>query len=166
MNDAVSPLPAMLHTRQMTEQARRITDSATNEPRWVQWLMIAGALLFLLAFLLLPLVLVFAEALRGGWGTFLRAIVDPDALSAIKLTLIVTAIVLPLNLVFGVAAAWAVSKHQFPGKRLLISLIDLPFSVSPVVAGLIFVLIFGRSGWAWPLIDEGWRLQLPFLASC
>lgn len=76
MNDAVSPLPAMLHTRQMTEQARRITDSATNEPRWVQWLMIAGALLFLLAFLLLPLVLVFAEALRGGWETFLRAIVD------------------------------------------------------------------------------------------
>ncbi|NJC36935.1 sulfate transport system permease protein [Xanthomonas arboricola] len=162
MNDAVSPLPAVVQTRQMTEQARRITDSATNEPRWVQWLMIVGALLFLLVFLLLPLVLVFAEALRGGWETFLRAIVDPDALSAIKLTLIVTVIVLPLNLVFGVAAAWAVSKHRFPGKRLLISLIDLPFSVSPVVAGLIFVLIFGRSGWAWPLIDEGWRLQLPF----
>lgn len=71
--------------------------------------------------------------------------------------------VLPLNLVFGVAAAWAVSKHQFPGKRLLISLIDLPFSVSPVVAGLIFVLIFGRNGWAWPLIYEGWRVELPAL---
>lgn len=166
MNDAVSSLPSMLQNRTMTEQARRITDSATNEPRWVQWLMILGALLFLLAFLLLPLVLVFAEALRGGWETFLRAVVDPDALSAIKLTLIVTAIVLPLNLVFGVAAAWAVSKHRFPGKRLLISLIDLPFSVSPVVAGLIFVLIFGRSGWAWPLIDEGWRCSCRFLARC
>ncbi|MCC8538159.1 sulfate ABC transporter permease subunit CysW [Xanthomonas axonopodis pv. poinsettiicola] len=163
MTDAVSSLPSMLQTRAMTEQARRITDSATNEPRWVQWLMILGALGFLLAFLLLPLVLVFAEALRGGWETFLRAVVDPDALSAIKLTLLVTAFVLPLNLVFGVAAAWAVSKHQFRGKRLLVSLIDLPFSVSPVVAGLIFVLIFGRNGWAWPLIDEGWRVQLPLL---
>ncbi|MCC4602879.1 sulfate ABC transporter permease subunit CysW [Xanthomonas campestris pv. badrii] len=163
MTDAVSSLPSMLQTRAMTEQARRITDSATNEPRWVQWLMILGALGFLLAFLLLPLVLVFAEALRGGWETFLRAVVDPDALSAIKLTLLVTACVLPLNLVFGVAAAWAVSKHQFRGKRLLVSLIDLPFSVSPVVAGLIFVLIFGRNGWAWPLIDEGWHVQLPLL---
>ncbi|ATS20394.1 sulfate/thiosulfate transporter permease subunit [Xanthomonas phaseoli pv. phaseoli] len=163
MNDAVSSLPSMLPTHAMTQQARRISDSATNEPRWVQWLMILGAVLFLLAFLLLPLVLVFAEALRGGWETFLRAVVDPDALSAIKLTLLVTAIVLPLNLVFGVAAAWAISKHQFWGKRLLVSLIDLPFSVSPVVAGLIFVLIFGRSGWAWPLIDEGWHVQLPAL---
>ncbi|MCF5947193.1 ABC transporter permease subunit, partial [Xanthomonas perforans] len=163
MNDAVSSLPSMLPTHAMTKQARRISDSATNEPRWVQWLMILGAVLFLLAFLLLPLVLVFAEALRGGWETFLRAVVDPDALSAIKLTLLVTAIVLPLNLVFGVAAAWAISKHQFWGKRLLVSLIDLPFSVSPVVAGLIFVLIFGRSGWAWPLIDEGWHVQLPVL---
>ncbi|MBB5865977.1 sulfate ABC transporter permease subunit CysW [Xanthomonas sp. 3058] len=162
MNDAGSSSPSVLPSRVVSDRARRITESATNEPRWVQWLMILGALVFLLAFLLLPLVLVFAEALRGGWDTFLRAIVDPDALSAIKLTLIVTAIVLPLNLVFGVAAAWAVSKHRFPGKRLLVSLIDLPFSVSPVVAGLIFVLIFGRGGWAWPLIDDGWRVQLPF----
>ncbi|MCC4601395.1 sulfate ABC transporter permease subunit CysW [Xanthomonas melonis] len=163
MTDAVSTLPSMPQTRAMTEQARRITDSATNEPRWVQWLLILGALAFLLAFLLLPLVLVFAEALRGGWETFLHAVTDPDALSAIKLTLLVTAIVLPLNLVFGVAAAWAVSKHQFRGKRLLVSLIDLPFSVSPVVAGLIFVLIFGRNGWAWPLIEDGWRVHLPLL---
>ncbi|WP_115004072.1 sulfate ABC transporter permease subunit CysW [Xanthomonas campestris] len=163
MTDAVSPVPTMLQSTATARQARRITESATSEPRWVQWLMILGALGFLLAFLLLPLVLVFAEALRGGWATFLQALVDPDALSAIKLTLLVTAVVLPLNLVFGVAAAWAVSKHQFPGKRLLISLIDLPFSVSPVVAGLIFVLIFGRNGWAWPLIDEGWRGELPAL---
>ncbi|KAB7766317.1 sulfate ABC transporter permease subunit CysW [Xanthomonas maliensis] len=163
MSDAVSPLPSMLPTAQVQRRTRQVTAAATTEPRWVQWLLIAGALGFLLAFLLLPLVLVFAEALRGGWQTFARAVVDPDALAAIRLTLVVTAIVLPLNLVFGVAAAWAISKHRFAGKRVLVSLIDLPFSVSPVVAGLIFVLIFGRSGWAWPLIDEGWRVQLPLL---
>jgi len=113
--------------------------------------------------LLLPLVLVFAEALRGGLAAFLAAISDPDALAAIRLTFTVTAIVVPLNLVFGVAAAWAVSKHAFPGKRILVSLVDLPFAVSPVVAGLVFVLIFGRQGWAWPLIDPGWRVHLPLL---
>ena len=146
--------------------ARRSRDTAANattEPRWVRAALVAGALGFLLFFLLLPLVLVFAEAFRGGVGVFFKAITDPDALAAIRLTLLVTAIVLPLNLVFGVAAAWLVSKHRFPGKRLLVSLIDLPFSVSPVVAGLIFVLIFGRSGWAWPMIDEGWHVQLPIL---
>jgi len=135
----------------------------TTEPRWVRALLVLGALAFLLFFLLLPLVLVFAEALRGGLGVFWRAISDPDALAAIRLTVLVTAIVLPLNLVFGVAAAWLVSKHRFRGKRLLVSLIDLPFSVSPVVAGLIFVLIFGRNGLAWPLIEEGWQVQLPII---
>lgn len=135
--------------------------SPTTEPRWVQVLLIAGALLFLLSFLLLPLVLVFAEALRGGAHAFVQAVTEPDALAAIKLTLLVTAIVLPLNLVFGVAAAWVVSKHEFPGKRWLVTLIDLPFAVSPVVAGLVFVMIFGAQGWAWPLIDEGWRFTLP-----
>ncbi|MDV0436940.1 sulfate ABC transporter permease subunit CysW [Xanthomonas sacchari] len=135
--------------------------SVVDEPRWVRRLLIGGALGFLLAFLLLPLLLVFVEALRGGAGVFWRAISDPDALAAIGLTLVVAAIVVPLNLVFGVAAAWAVSKHRFPGKRLLVSLIDLPFSVSPVVAGLLFILLFGRNGWAWPLIDEGVRLHLP-----
>ncbi|MXV11076.1 sulfate ABC transporter permease subunit CysW [Xanthomonas sp. LMG 8992] len=137
--------------------------SVVDEPRWVRRLLIGGALGFLLAFLLLPLLLVFTEALRSGADVFWRAISDPDALAAIRLTLLVAAIVVPLNLVFGVAAAWAVSKHRFPGKRLLVSLIDLPFSVSPVVAGLLFILIFGRNGWAWPLIDEGVRLQLPLL---
>jgi len=136
---------------------------ATTEPRWAQALLILGALAFLLAFLLLPLLLVFVEALRGGVGAFVQAVSETDALAAVKLTLLVTGIVVPLNLLFGVAAAWAVSKHQFPGKRWLVTLIDLPFAVSPVVAGLIFVLIFGAQGWAWPLIDEGWTGTLPLL---
>ncbi|KAF1685516.1 sulfate ABC transporter permease subunit CysW [Pseudoxanthomonas broegbernensis] len=137
--------------------------SPTTEPRWVQWLLILLALSFLLSFLLLPLLLVFSEALRGGAAAFLAAIREPDALAAIRLSLLVTAIVLPLNLVFGVAAAWTVSKHSFPGKRWLVSLIDLPFAVSPVVAGLLFILIFGAHGWAWPLIDEGWTFGVPLL---
>src|SRR5690606_26214655 len=94
---------------------------------------------------------------------FWVAISEPDALSAVKLTLIVTAIVVPLNLVFGVAAAWVVSKHDFPGKRWLVTLIDLPFSVSPVVAGLVFILLFGRDGWFWPFIEDGLRVHLPVL---
>ncbi|WDS35967.1 sulfate ABC transporter permease subunit CysW [Pseudoxanthomonas sp.] len=137
--------------------------SPTTEPTWVKGSLVVLALLFLFSFLLLPLVLVFSEALRGGWAAFLTAIRDPDALAAIRLTFVVTATVVPLNLVFGVAAAWAVSKHDFPGKRILVSLVDLPFAVSPVVAGLVFVLIFGAQGWAWPLIDHGWRVDLPLL---
>src|SRR3990167_8257229 len=117
--------------------------SATSEPVWVQVLLVLGALGFLLSFLVLPLALVFVEALRGGAAAFLAAISEADALAAVKLTLLVTLIVVPLNLVFGVAAAWAVSKHEFRGKRWLVTLIDLPFAVSPVVAGLIYVLIFG-----------------------
>lgn len=160
---AVIPLPHDSLAEVSSEPKAHRMRSATTEPRWAQWLLIAGALGFLLAFLLLPLLLVFVEALRGGWTAFLTAIREPDALAAIRLTLLVTAIVVPLNLAFGVAAAWAVSKHEFPGKRWLVTLIDLPFAVSPVVAGLIFVLIFGAQGWAWPLIDEGWRFSLPLL---
>jgi len=164
MNQIATRLPVPLQESAMPAgKARHATASPITEPRWVRVLMVLGALAFLLCFLLLPLVLVFAEALRGGLGVFWKAVSDPDALAAIRLTLWVTAVVVPLNLVFGVAAAWLISKHQFRGKRVLISLIDLPFSVSPVVAGLIFVLIFGRSGWAWPLIDEGWHVQLPIL---
>ena len=137
--------------------------SPTSEPRWVQALLILGAVGFLVAFLLLPLVLVFIEALRNGAAAFWAAVSEPDALAAIRLTLLVTAIVVPLNLVFGVAAAWLVARHEFPGKRLLVSLIDLPFAVSPVVAGLVFILVFGAHGWAWPLIDEGVDLALPLL---
>lgn len=124
---------------------------ATDEPRWVRWSLIALALAFLGFFLVLPLFSVFAEALRKGWALYVEALVEPDAIAAIQLTLIVTAVALPLNLVFGVAAAWAIAKFDFKGKSLLITLIDLPFSVSPVVAGLIYVLLFGAQGWwgAW-----------------
>lgn len=147
--------------QQARERSRSHPASPTTEPRWVQWVLIAGALLFLLSFLLLPLVLVFAEALRGGAHAFVQAVTEPDALAAIKLTLLVTAIVLPLNLVFGVAAAWLVSKHEFPGKRWLVTLIDLPFAVSPVVAGLCLVLLFGASGWFADWLRE-WDIRILF----
>ena len=164
MVQSASSLSAPLReTAVALRRSRDIAASATTEPRWARVLLIAGALGFLLCFLLLPLVLVFTEALRGGVAVFWKALSDPDALAAIRLSLLVTAIVIPLNLVFGVAAAWAVSKHRFPGRRLLVSLIALPFSVSPVVAGLVVVLIFGRQGWAWPLVDEGWAVHLPWL---
>lgn len=125
-------------------------NAAITESPWVRRLLIAVALLFLVGFLLLPLLSVFTEALRNGWHTYLDALRQPDTLAAVKLTLIAAAIAVPLNLVFGVSAAWAVTKFEFRGKALLISLIDLPFSVSPVVAGLIYVLVFGAQGWAGP----------------
>ena len=118
-----------------------------TEPRWVRGILLFLALGFLALFLLVPLAAVFYEAFRKGWALYLEAIVEPDALAAIRLTLLVAAIALPVNLVFGVAAAWAITKFQFRGKQFLITLIDLPFSVSPVVAGLVFVLLFGTQGW-------------------
>ncbi|MEN5165493.1 sulfate ABC transporter permease subunit CysW [Achromobacter kerstersii] len=118
-----------------------------TEPRWVRGILLFIALAFLTLFLLVPLAAVFAEAFKKGWQLYLDAIVEPDAWSAIKLTLLVAAIALPVNLVFGVAAAWAITKFQFRGKQFLITLIDLPFSVSPVVAGLVFILLFGTQGW-------------------
>ena len=121
--------------------------SATTEPAVIRYLLIGTALAFLALFLLVPLVAVFVEALRKGFGPFFAALVEPDAVSAIKLTLLTAAISVPLNLIFGVSAAWAIAKFQFRGKQFLITLIDLPFSVSPVVAGLIYVLIFGAQGW-------------------
>jgi sulfate transport system permease protein len=127
---------------------------ATQEPAWVRWTLIGLALGFLTLFLFVPLVSVFYEALRKGVGVYFASIVEPDALSAIKLTLIVAAIAVPLNIVFGVAAAWAIAKFEFRGKNLLITLIDLPFSVSPVVSGLIYVLIFGLQGWLGPWLAE------------
>lgn len=162
MNEMASELSMGITASTNRRSATRVA-SVTTEPRWVQVLLILGALGFLLSFLLLPLLLVFGEALRGGVQAFWAAITDPDALAAVKLTLLVTAIVVPLNLGFGVAAAWVVSKYHFPGKRWLVSLIDLPFSVSPVVAGLVFILLFGRDGWLWPLIEDGLRLHLPVL---
>lgn len=123
------------------------SNPATRESAWVKWTIIGISLSFFALFLLMPLVVVFYEALRKGWDAYLVALAEPDALSAIRLTLIAALISVPLNLVFGVAAAWAIAKFEFPGKSFLITLIDLPFSVSPVVAGLIFVLVFGRTGW-------------------
>ena len=120
---------------------------ATSESAAVRYSLITITLLFLSLFLFVPLAAVFTEALRKGAGVYFAAIIEPDALSAIKLTLIATAISLPLNLVFGVAAAWAIAKFEFRGKSFLITLIDLPFAVSPVIAGLIYVLMFGLQGW-------------------
>jgi sulfate transport system permease protein len=127
------------------------TPAATLEPFWVRALLITLALAFSALFLLLPLVAVFAEAFRKGWQAYFTAIVEPDALSAIRLTLLTASIAVPLNLVFGVAASWAIAKFEFHGKSLLLTLIDLPFSVSPVISGLIYVLLFGAHGWfgAW-----------------
>ena len=120
---------------------------ATSESAAVRYSLITVTLLFLSLFLFVPLAAVFTEALRKGAGVYFAAIIEPDALSAIKLTLIATAISLPLNLVFGVTAAWAIAKFEFRGKSFLITLIDLPFAVSPVIAGLIYVLMFGLQGW-------------------
>ncbi|WP_269531156.1 sulfate ABC transporter permease subunit CysW [Chitinimonas sp. BJYL2] len=128
--------------------------AATDEARWVRWTLIGLALAFLTLFLVIPLVSVFVEALRKGWQLYVEALIEPDARAAIQLTLITAAIAVPFNLVFGVAASWAIAKFDFKGKSLLITLIDLPFSVSPVVAGLIYVLIFGAQGWLGPWLME------------
>lgn len=119
---------------------------ALQEPRLVRWTLTFIALAFLALFLVLPLVMIFITAFQKGWETYLASITHPDALSAIKLTLIVTLIVVPLNAIFGVAAAWCITKFQFRGKNILITLIDLPFAISPVIAGLVFILLFGAQG--------------------
>ena len=127
--------------------APRVLRSATTEPVWVQRVLIGSALAFMALFLFIPLATVFFEAFKKGVDVYLAAITEPDALSAVKLTLVATAISVPMNLAFGVAAAWAITKFDFRGKNVLLTLIDLPFSVSPVIAGLIFVLVFGLQGW-------------------
>jgi sulfate transport system permease protein len=136
-----------------TSQPLRRAKAGTTEPAWVRYTLIGLALGFIFLFLVLPLAAVFTEALRKGLGAYLDALKEPDAWSAIRLTLIATAIAVPLNLVFGVAAAWAIAKYEFPGKAFLTTLVDLPFSVSPVVAGLIYVLIFGAQGWFGPWLQ-------------
>jgi sulfate transport system permease protein len=130
---------------------KRVT---TTEAAWVRWTLTGVALLFILLFLVLPLAAVATEALRKGLGAYLDALKEPDAWSAIWLTLLTAAIAVPLNLVFGVAAAWAIAKFDFRGKAFLTTLVDLPFSVSPVVAGLIYVLVFGAQGWLGPWLGE------------
>jgi sulfate transport system permease protein len=138
-----------------TNNARtlRRAQAGTTEPAWVKWTLIGAALGFIFLFLLLPLAAVFTEALRKGAGAFLEAFQERDAWSAIRLTLLTAAIAVPLNLVFGVAAAWAIAKYEFKGKAFLTTLVDLPFSVSPVVAGLIYVLMFGAHGWFGPWLQ-------------
>jgi len=128
--------------------------ASIQEPLWVRLLLIGVALVFLTLFLFVPLLAVFAEALKKGWLVYLSAITEPDAWAAIKLTLLTAAIAVPLNLVFGVMAAWAIAKFEFRGKSILLTLIDLPFSVSPVISGLIYVLIFGAQGWFGPWLRE------------
>ncbi len=129
-------------------------DTSVLEPGWVRIALIAVALIFLTLFLFIPLAAVFTEALKKGWEVYVESVLDADALSAIKLTLIAAAISVPLNLVFGVAAAWAIAKFEFRGKSILLTLIDLPFSISPVIAGLMYVLVFGASGWFGPWLAE------------
>lgn len=148
-----NPLPPMAASIASSLQLRVPSAPAarvTHDPAWARWTLIVVALSFLGFFLFLPLLAVFAEALRGGVLTYLASFRDPDALSAIRLTLLTAAIAVPANLVFGVAAAWAIAKFRFRGKSLLITLIDLPFAVSPVIAGLIYVLVFGGQGWFGP----------------
>lgn len=120
---------------------------ATREPTWVRNLLITIALIFFLSCLILPLILVFVEAFKQGIAVYFQALINPDTLSAVKLTLLTAAIAVPLNVVFGVAAAWSVAKFNFRGKSILTTIIDIPFSVSPVIAGMMLVLIFGTQGW-------------------
>ncbi|KMK76506.1 sulfate ABC transporter permease subunit CysW [Alkalihalobacillus pseudalcaliphilus] len=132
---------------------------ALKEPTWVKWTFISIAILFLILFLVLPLVAIFYKAFEQGIATYLASITEPDALSAIRLTLLVAIIVVPLNTIFGIAAAWLVSKYRFRGKSFLVTLIDLPFSVSPVIAGLVFILLFSAHGLFGPfLMEQGWKI--------
>ncbi|MFF2154230.1 sulfate ABC transporter permease subunit CysW [Paenibacillus chitinolyticus] len=132
-----------------SEPAKHIT-----EPRFVQWLLIGGALLFLALLLVLPLATVFIQAFKKGTEVYLAALTQKEAWAAIRLTLTTAAIAVPLNVVFGVAAAWAITKFKFRGKNVLVTLIDLPFAISPVIAGLMFILLFGTKGWFGPWLAD------------
>ena len=136
-----------------TTMTSQKVQAGTTEARWIRYSLIGLALTFMFLFLVLPLAAVFTEALRKGLDAYLEALKEPDAWSAIRLTLITAAIAVPLNLVFGVAAAWTIAKYEFKGKSVLTTLVDLPFSVSPVVAGLIYVLMFGAQGWFGPWLQ-------------
>jgi len=124
-----------------------------KEPRWVRWLLVATALAFLFLFLLVPLGVVFAKAFDKGMAAWVAAIREPDASAAVRLTLLAAAVAVPVNVLFGLAAAWAITRFRFPGKNLLVTSIDLPFSVSPVVAGMLFVLLFGAHGFLGPWLE-------------
>ena len=131
----------------------RIQHRVRTEPFWVRMTLLTVAFAFLLGFLFLPLTVVFVQAFSKGWSVYIEALLEPNALLAARLTLLTALIAVPLNLVFGVAAAWSIAKFEFKGKSLLITLIDLPFSVSPVVSGLIYVLMFGLQGWLGPWLQ-------------
>jgi sulfate transport system permease protein len=134
-------------------------DNARTEPRWIRAIIITLAILFLVLFVVLPLAIVFSQAFSRGTGAYLKALTDPEAQAAIRLTLLVAAISVGLNLVFGLIAAWAIAKFEFRGKTVLISLVDMPFSVSPVISGLVFVLLFGGQGYFGPWLQaHGWQI--------
>jgi sulfate transport system permease protein len=137
---------------------------STSEPPWVRWLLISIALAFLSLFLFVPIISVFAQAFAKGIGFYMKTLSDPLAWSAIKLTLIAAGISVPLNCVFGVAAAWTIAKFDFRGKNILLTLIDLPFSISPVISGLIYVLVFGAQGWL-GLYENADKPWFPWLAN-
>jgi len=158
---AGAPPRRALRGKTMTTQTLSQPSGALTEPRAVRWLLTGLALAFLALFLLVPLVAVFVQALEKGVETYWAAIIEPDAVAAIRLTLIAAGISVPLNLVFGIAAAWAITKFKFRGKAFLITLLDLPFSVSPVISGFIYVLVFGLQGWLGPWL-KAHDLQLIF----
>ncbi|MGH2569922.1 MAG: sulfate/thiosulfate ABC transporter permease CysW, partial [bacterium] len=134
-----------------------------TEPRLVRWLAIGLAVGFLALFLFLPLLLVFTEAFAEGAGAYFAAIRDPITLASVRLTLLVALATVPINVVFGIAAAWAIARFRFPGRDLLLSLLDVPFAVSPVVSGLVFMLLFGAQGWFGPFLqDHGWRVVFAY----
>ncbi|MGY6237687.1 sulfate ABC transporter permease subunit CysW [Burkholderia ambifaria] len=145
---------AVLNTPSAARARAAKRPDPVSESRVVRWLLTGIALAFLAFFLVVPLAAVFFEALRKGVGFYLESLADPDAWSAIKLTLTVAVIAVPLNLVFGVCASWAIAKFEFRGKALLTTLIDLPFSVSPVISGLVYVLLFGAQGWLGPWLQN------------
>lgn len=146
---------------QLIHKGRGDAQTAAREPAWVKWTVIGVSLGFLVLFLLVPLVAVFAEALSQGVRVYLASLRDPSAVAAIRMTLLVAAIAVPLNLVFGLAASWAIAKFNFVGKSVLVSLIDLPFAISPVISGMIFMLVFGMQGWLGPwLLDH--NIQVVF----
>lgn len=148
---AKSPNPEASNTRARLGKAKR---EATTEPRWFQWVLIGIALAYLALMLFVPLISVFHNAMEKGLAAYAGSLNDPESLASIRLTLLIAAVSVPLNLTFGVAAAWAIAKFEFPGRNILTTLIDLPFAVSPVVSGLVYVLLFGKQGWLGPWLAD------------
>lgn len=152
MSEAQSSVPSVSSRR----EPRHRTESS-----WVRWTLIGIALLFLVLIVVLPLICILIEAFKKGWEVYEAAVIDPDALSALQLTLLITCIAVPLNTLFGIAAAWAISKFRFRGRNALITLIDIPFAVSPVISGLVYILLFGAQGFLGPWLDAH-NIQIVF----